>query len=229
MANIELNTEWIKVVEQAPKKRDFFVEVSGGVAYLGKAPSASRRTKRELKNGDRGKIEVPAAESVFARAESGTLTLSVERDNFSLKLFPREEVGASISDTVDISDDQSREIGKARVMDSTGTLVDPLDSADLPLNVDTVPTAASTNDTGSNNAASIDAAGLSELEVLYDTTGSATITVEVSQDSTNWYERATFSPSSAVNLAEHLPIGIRYVRAYADSNLNELEISAKGV
>lgn len=104
MADIELNTEWIKVVEQAPKMRDYFVESNGGTAYLGKAPSASRRSKRELKDGDRGKIDVPAGESVFARAESGTLTLSVERDNFSLELFPRKTIDTTSAGTLTVSD-----------------------------------------------------------------------------------------------------------------------------
>jgi hypothetical protein len=68
------------------------------------------------------------------------------------------------------------------------------------------------------------------VDVAYDTSGAASLTVEVSSDASNWHAlEGTPSPDSAVNLVYPTDTAFRYVRAYLDQNRNEVEISAKGI
>lgn len=139
-------------------------------------------------------------------------------DDVDIAAQSLSSVGVSQNQPVDISDDSSRSLGEVVIPTSNPAV-----------GVDTSPTSSSTTATGAGSAAQIDAGGLSEVEVLYDTSGAATITVETSTDGNNWYERATFSPGGATQTAQLVTTGARYVRAYIDSNVNRLEVSAKGV
>jgi len=91
-----------------------------------------------------------------------------------------------------------------------------------------------TTATGSSNAAEIRATGgRTQVSVAWDTSGASTITVEVSPGGGTWFDRThdviPSQPGSAEQRAETLETGFRHVRVYADSSLNELLISAKGL
>jgi len=93
---------------------------------------------------------------------------------------------------------------------------------------------ATTTATGAGSAAQILATGgRTQVSIGYDTSGAATISVEVSDDGSKWFDRTDdvipSQPGSATKRAETFQTGFRYVRAYADSSLNELLISAKGL
>lgn len=84
--------------------------------------------------------------------------------------------------------------------------------------------------TGSGNAAKLTLGPLRRLVDLHvDTSGAATLTVEVSTDGTNWRTFDTVSYSSATQEVEQYDVAWEYVRAYLDSNRNLIEASAKGV
>jgi len=91
-----------------------------------------------------------------------------------------------------------------------------------------------TTATGAPDAAEIRATGgRTQVSVAWDTSGASTITVEVSSDGSTWFDRThdviPSQPGSAEQRAETLKTGFRHVRVYADSSLNELLISAKGL
>jgi predicted RecA/RadA family phage recombinase len=91
-----------------------------------------------------------------------------------------------------------------------------------------------TTATGSSNAAEIRATGgRTQVSVAWYTSGASTITVEVSSGGNAWFDRThnviPSQPASAERRAETFETGFRHVRVYADSSLNELLISAKGL
>lgn len=95
------------------------------------------------------------------------------------------------------------------------------------------PLTATDSGTGSASAAQLDLGtegGRVPVDVAYDTSGSADLTVEVSSDGSNWHEiDGTPSPTAAENFVFQTDTAFRYVRAYLNQNRNEVEISAKGV
>lgn len=121
---------------------------------------------------------------------------------------------------VDIGDRTAREIGKARIQDSGGVLVDPLDAGDMGPFHDRV-TAVATYATVNPGAYG------STATIVADTTGAATLTVEVSNDGATW-DAYTVDIADAGGAREEVA-GYAYVRAQVDANLNGLQISAKGV
>jgi hypothetical protein len=143
-------------------------------------------------------------------------TLSVQEDT------PLDVSAAAVQ--ADVTDQQGRNLGKARLMDSANSLIDPAQ------NLSGGSTTASAGGTGSANAAMITVPdGCRTVTVGYDTSGTATVTVEVSPDGgATWYEHSTFSPSEAANAAETVTVGFDDVRAYIDQNHNSLHIGAKG-
>jgi len=94
--------------------------------------------------------------------------------------------------------------------------------------------AGQTTSTGSANAAEIIASGgRTTVSVGWDVSGAATITIEVSESGDTWFDRThdtiSSQPGSSEKKAITFQTGFRHVRAHADSNLNELQISAKGL
>lgn len=98
-------------------------------------------------------------------------------------------------------------------------------------------TTSSTSSTGSGNAAKIQVPnGRPTVSIMWDVSGSATVTVEVSTDDTNWYDvtadwidgNVVTQPSGAETKGTSARAGAEYVRVHVDSNLNTAEISAKG-
>lgn len=90
-----------------------------------------------------------------------------------------------------------------------------------------------TTGTGSGNAAIIECGdGRTVASVGWDTSSSANISVEVSDDKNTWFDRThdvvSSQPGTSEKKSESFQTGFRFVRAYADSSLNSLTVSAKG-
>lgn len=150
-----------------------------------------------------------------------------------------------VGDEVDVTDDSGRELGIVeQVRQDIGTTPDqPLDVSDATVtvtddttfNVNRIGTATpvddSTTATGSANAAQVSTGNYrSSGTVSWDVSGAATITVEGSNDGgSNWYVIDEFNPGSAEVNGEPIRFAFDDIRAYADANLNELNVAAKGI
>ena len=165
---------------------------------------------------------------------------------------PQKEVivegSVSIDSDVNVTDRAGREIGKARMQDSGGTLIDPATSNDVtgeqPREVATWsagtlstdpgtvaveaangPSTDRTTATGASNAAALQLGERESVDVAYDLAGDATVTVEVRRDGGNWHEREsnTYSGEGVILIST----AFTEIRAYADSNLNEIEVAGQ--
>jgi hypothetical protein len=128
--------------------------------------------------------------------------------------------------TFDLTDDSARELGKARIMDSGGVLVDPFDQSDASA------ITADDSGTGAANAAQATLGPLrSAVNVHIDTSGAATLTVEVSPDGgTSWLQFDTVQYSAATTQVEaYADVAFADVRAYLDTNRNGVTLASKGV
>jgi len=140
-------------------------------------------------------------------------------------------------DEVDITNREAREIGKARMQDSGGVLIDPAtDGSSSPDKRDVseftaAPVVTDTDSgTGSANAASIQLGSLRKrADIHVDTSGSATLTVEVSTDGSTWLEFETVDYSAATVEVEAFDVAFEHVRSYLDQNRNGITMSAKGI
>lgn len=122
----------------------------------------------------------------------------------------------------DLTSQQGRNLGKVRLMDSGGVLLDsPPEAAS---------DSATTTSTGSGSAAAVTVPdGRTQVTAAWDVSGSATITIEVSPDGgATWYEEHKASPGSAETNTYSFSTGFDDVRVYVDQNLNSASIGAKG-
>lgn len=86
-----------------------------------------------------------------------------------------------------------------------------------------------TTSTGSGSAAQLDLGdNRKDVDVFYDTSGSATVTIEVSKNASDWRQFNAENPTSAKKELIQMDTSYRHVRAYADQNLNRIELSSKG-
>lgn len=88
--------------------------------------------------------------------------------------------------------------------------------------------------TDTSNASITASDGRNTVTVMAEATsaGPVTVTVEVSQDGTNWFERTgVFSSdvSASAAEAENLATGAKHVRASGDANVARIEVAAKGL
>lgn len=135
-------------------------------------------------------------------------------------------------DEVDVTNRPAREIGKARVQDSAGVLVDPATEstlADVNANVqgaDGSPLFAE----GSTDATpvSLQIENRTTVDLYVDVSGSATLTVEARTDQSDWRTIEIINYSSNVEVVEQLSVAFGEVRATVDQALNQLEIHASG-
>jgi len=140
-------------------------------------------------------------------------------------------------DIITVSDDGNLEIASwnagtlpteqqspVSIEDSTGSQIDPVNQSD------TVPVTAVDSGIGSGNAASVDLGSLrSDVDIHVDTSGDATLTVEVSKDGGTWRTFEELSYTGASEGMEQFTTTYKHMRAYLDQNRNLVEISAKGV
>jgi len=177
-----------------------------------------------------------------ATDETLSSTLSREISQWSAGVLPVEQdspvaledtSGAQVDPATDttLSSTLSREISQwsagtvpTALEDTTGTQVDPLAKDDAAV------ITASDSGTGSGNAAQLDLGPIrSSVDVHVDTSGAATLTVEVSTDGNNWRTYQTVDYGSGTATVEHFNTASGQIRAYLDSNRNLVEMSAKGL
>jgi hypothetical protein len=180
-------------------------------------------------------------------ATEGTLssTLSREIATWSAGTLPVEQqtpvqledsTGTNIDPATDstLSNTLTREIAtwsagtlSTNVTDRDGRNLGDVDVTSLDEAAPKTDTASGTTE---SNAAVVDLGSTTkDFDVFYDTSGAATITIEVSKDNATWRPLQQIQPSSADSDIAQFDTSYRYVRAYIDQNRNALEISAKGV
>lgn len=99
-----------------------------------------------------------------------------------------------------------------------------------PLTTEAEQTSASTSSTGSANAAEIDLGRVStKVDVFVDTSGDATLTVEVSTDGSTWRQADTNSYTGASSDLRQYDFAYKHVRAHLNQNINTVEVAGRGI
>lgn len=87
-----------------------------------------------------------------------------------------------------------------------------------------------TDSNGSGNAASVNLGKLkTNVDVFADTSGAATLTVEVSSDGSTWREADSVDLGSATTDLQQYHFAYPHVRAYLDTATNTVEVVGRGV
>lgn len=87
-----------------------------------------------------------------------------------------------------------------------------------------------TTSNGAANAAQVDLGDLkTNVDVFADTSGAATLTIEVSADGSTWRQADTVSISSATTDLQQYHFAYPHVRAYLDTATNTVEVVGRGV
>ncbi|WIV67555.1 hypothetical protein [Natrialbaceae archaeon AArc-T1-2] len=211
---------------------------SSPISYLADFPGANpaEDTVEVTITGSDDLIEITPSEDITVDEIAETVDVLVSGDvsvsSISETVTVQEDTPLDVSgstvtvqeDTpISVSSDETREIGKARVQDSSGVLVDPLDADDM------TPVSSMTSMVGKADAASIDLGPhRKDVDVYYDVTGAATVTIEVSADGDTWRELREISTDDAETSVVSVSTSYQHVRAYADENLETIEIASKG-
>lgn len=89
------------------------------------------------------------------------------------------------------------------------------------------PISAEADGAGENNAAELDMGALRSIfDVFVDTSGEATLTVEVSSDGETWRPHDSIDYAGDTDEMEQFDTAFQHVRAYLDQNHTTVEISA---
>ena len=224
---IPADGEPVKVASPADDNREYDFEVDGNDILVAR----SRRNAQDpygpskrFRDNDRGTVKRGQNEELWAYNDDPDntgvdATLTLDRAGFAVTYGAR----FSVSSEAEITSDPSRQLGQAQIQDSGQSVIDPLNQSDAAPRTDTDSAA------GSGNAAEVDLGDLrGEASIHYDTSGSATLTVEVSTDGTNWRELDTHTVGSADNGIRHYKTAYQHIRAYLNQNRNLVEISARG-
>jgi hypothetical protein len=154
----------------------------------------------------------------------------------------QSQSGVDIASKIDDLEDALASIGDDQlrvelVTDSLGSNLD-IDLAAQSLDkltanpTERTPSTATDSGTGSANAAELDLGadgGRTPVDVFADTSGDATLTVEVSKDGAIWRTYNTYDRTGATARVDPIDTAYRHIRAYLNQNRNQVEISAKGV
>jgi hypothetical protein len=113
-------------------------DAESGIPYLVEVQDNPVRFAHEPANASRGAELSPGQthtlsnlrdQPIYITARGGEATVRVRPAGAAVKTQPPKGVtvegDVTIGSEIDVTDDQTREIGKARVMDSGGVLVDP--------------------------------------------------------------------------------------------------------
>lgn len=158
-------------------------------------------------------------ERLYAAAFDGQTALRVREASADVQSQPQREV--SVVGDVSVGSDIT-------VSDYTGSTLPVTGSLTVDQTGTDVKTATDSG-TGSANAAEITLGPIRRrVDIHTETSGSATLTVEVSTDGSTWLEYETISYSSAIVEVEAFDIAFEYVRAYLNQSRNGITMSAKG-
>lgn len=90
--------------------------------------------------------------------------------------------------------------------------------------------AATTTGNGAANAAAIEQGRVStHVDVFVDSSGAATLTVEVSTDGSTWRQADTVDYGSASVDFQQYEFAYEHVRAYLDTATNAVEVVGRGL
>jgi hypothetical protein len=152
-------------------------------------------------------------QELYAAAHAGQSSFRVRYAGADVQSQPEREVSVVGDVTLGSSVGVSSYTGSTIPVDPQAT--DPVTDTD--------------SGTGSANAARVTLGSLRRrVDIHADTSGAATLTVEVSVDDQAWLEYETVEYSSATVEVEAFDVAFEYVRAYLDQNRNGITMSAKG-
>lgn len=247
-----------------PGETERIIPQSGaGSVYLARIDGADVRVHQSdeyapdgvlLEEGDVANMAVPNGRPLYAY-NSGTADATVELDllqgnydggRLRIDLQPRRIVDVEGNVEADVSDRTGRNLGKARLMDSSETLIDG--SNPLPTDVKTdgpegglspllsedafQVQAQSTNTAGSADAAEILGLNLGAetlFECQFSLNGAADVVIETrGPQLQNWteYHRESYGGATTDVLLFDTPA--TGIRAYATANLDGLELMGRG-
>ena len=260
-----------RIIRDEEANRAYLVEVTGS------NPVRVGHTKRYARDGNTlsGRqthtVSNLRGQELYAAAFDGPTSIRVRVAAADVDSQPPKDVtilegDVRIADDLDISDRPGREIGKSRLQDSDGVLIDPATDgtlsetlprsiegsitvddytgSDLPVSVEiaeiteysgstlpvdvteTDPIHDTTTGTGDTSAATLQLDKRSNVDVAYDLSGSASVTTEVSTDGSTWLFRDAIDTDGEGSIL--MTVAFPYVRVYADSNVNQITIAAKG-
>ena len=240
------NSGWTQLLSEESDERFVTVDVDNETVYLARSLGEPVETEAGIKarSGENTVFETTAGKGVWARSTSST--------DASVRIIPgyrketdgRGTVNADLVGTpeVDVTDEAGRVVGKVRLEDENNTLIkdsNPFPTDVRAWNAGVIDVSQTTDSTdagpyvdrvttvGSNASVSPGRHG-QPVTIVADTSGTATLTVEVSADGgTNW-DAYTVSIGGAEGVKEEVS-GFADVRARVDQNLNALALSAKGV
>lgn len=152
-------------------------------------------------------------QELYAAAHAGSSSLRVRYAGADVRSQPEREV--SVVGDVTVGSDIT-------VSDYNGPSIPTNESV-------TSPIFATDRATGAPNAAQLDLGrSRRRTDIHVDTSGPATLAVEVNVGGGDWLEYDTVSYSSATTEVEAFDIAFKLVRAYLDQNRNGITMSAKG-
>jgi hypothetical protein len=156
----------------------------------------------------------------------GTLTVT---DNGSLAVASLPEPLDVSSAEVDV-DLNSQTLSPITITDDGNFSIAAWNAGTLEVNdTDKTIITDTTTSTGSASAAQLDLGdNRKDVDIHYDLSGAGTVTIEVSKNNSDWRAFSSESPTSAEADVLQIDTSYRYVRVYADQNLNLIELSSKG-
>lgn len=175
-----------KIITDDQGNRTYLVEVVGANAIRVSHNKRYAADGTTLSAGQTHTVSNLQGQQLFAAAYDGQTAIRVREASADVQSQPEKEVSVidgsvDIAGDIDISDRSGREIGKARLEDSSGTLIDPATSADL---AQTQPREI-TSYTGSEIPVSISTATISDYTgsaLPTDTIGTDPIVAQTSTD-----------------------------------------------
>jgi len=132
MTTIELSSgDTDQIIPNDQANREYLMSVSGSSVLIGHSERYAK-DGTEIKAGDRVSLSNLQGDSLYAYAPSGAATIEIDEASADVTYMPRSST-ANVTrlETVeevlssDVSDRSARELGKARLEDSSGTLIDP--------------------------------------------------------------------------------------------------------
>lgn len=243
MASKVVSDEWTELLSKGHGETLYTVVVGSGSDILVTTKQNPQEPEQgvPIRSNDFGVIpEVDSDEPLYARAQTDGANVNVRVvGGINVRVAPRKVVSANVEEPIQLENPNDgsavnpategsltstlpREVASpVGVEDSAGAQVDPLDESSMG------PFSARATAIGTNAAVSPGAYG-QPVTIVADTSGAATLTVEVSQDGGVSWDAYTVDIGGAGGVKEEVH-GFADVRASVDQNLNALSVSAKGV
>ena len=128
-----------KIITDDQGNRTYLVEVVGANAIRVSHNKRYAADGTTLSAGQTHTVSNLQGQQLFAAAYDGQTAIRVREASADVQSQPEKEVSVidgsvDIAGDIDISDRSGREIGKARLEDSSGTLIDPVTGAEFQTN-----------------------------------------------------------------------------------------------